>query len=94
MELHVLDEVLAPEGAGVILLCMDEENAAFLKNGIPLTDALGNSHLLKSVALQHDGLYTLHLPKADPAYMERLFRNVKVDATCFTFQPGEEQSCQ
>lgn len=94
MELHVLDEVFAPGKAGIILLCMDEENAALLKNGTMLTDALGNRHLLKSVALQHDGLYTLHLPEADAAYFERLFRNVKVDATRFTFEPEEDAQCQ
>ena len=93
MELHVLDEVFAPGGAGVILLCMDEDNAALLKNGAMLTDALGNQHLLKSIALQHDGLYTLHLPDADAAYFERLFRNVKVDATRFTFESGEDAPC-
>jgi len=31
-----------------------------------------------------DGLCTLHLPQGEAAYFERLFRDVRVDATLFT----------
>lgn len=81
MELRVLDELFAPEGRGVVLIAMDDEGAALLKPGMTLVDALGGRHVLKTVTRQEDGLYTLHLPQADPAYFERLFRNVRVDAT-------------
>ncbi|MDD3335435.1 MAG: hypothetical protein PHI98_07950 [Eubacteriales bacterium] len=89
MTLRVLDDLIAPPGKGVVLLSMDSENASLLKPGVTLTDALGKNHLLESVALQ-DGVYTLHLPKAEPAYFERLFRNVLVDATALRFSTGED----
>lgn len=31
-----------------------------------------------------DGLCMLHLPQGEAAYFERLFRDVRVDATLFT----------
>ncbi|MBP3540857.1 MAG: hypothetical protein J6K72_03410 [Clostridia bacterium] len=90
MELRVLDDVFAPGDAGAVLLCMDDENAPLLKPGMVLEDALGNRHRLESVLLQQEGIYTLYFPEGKPEYFERLFRNVKVDATCMHFQPEEE----
>lgn len=94
MELRVLDEVIAPAGAGVVLLCMEEESARLLHCGMHLRDALGEMHLLGDVTCQQEGLYTLYIPDGDPAYFQRLFRKVTVDATCFRFDPKEDAPCQ
>lgn len=92
MKLRVLDELIAPEGRGVVLLSMDEDNAPLLVAGLELTDALGKAHSLQAVSME-DGVYMLHLPQGEAAYFERLFRNIRVDATLFTFEPGKEPPC-
>lgn len=92
MKLRVLDELIAPEGRGVVLLSMDEDNAPLLVAGLELTDALGKAHSLQAVSME-DGVYMLHLPQGEAAYFERLFRNIRVDATLFTFEPGKACPC-
>ena len=52
------------------------------KNGT-LGPARGHEHAVSAVSVQ-DGLCTLHLPQGEAAYFERLFRDVRVDATLFT----------
>lgn len=89
MELHVMDEVFTPGAAGVVLLCMDEQNAAHLRPGMALEDALGNRHIVSAAAYQQEGLYTIHIAGGKPEYFERLFRNVKVDALTMHFDPEE-----
>ncbi len=93
MVLRLLDEVLRLEGRGIVLLSMDEENAPRLYPGARLIDARGRSHTVARVE-EHEGLYTLRLPEGDAAYFERLFRDVRVDATRFDFEPEEEPSCR
>lgn len=92
MRLRVLDELFAPDGHGVVLLSMDDDNAPLLTPGTVLTDALNNAHLVKKVSVE-DGVYLLHLPEGDAAYFERLFRNIRVDATLMSFKPGEGAPC-
>ena len=52
-------------------------------SGVRLLDARGHEHAVSAVSVQ-DGLCTLHLPQGEAAYFERLFRDVRVDATLFT----------
>ena len=92
MELRVLDELISPPGRGVVLLCLDGDTARALAGGMRLWDVRGNCHRLAAVTEQ-EALYTLHLPDADPAYFERLFRDVKVDATLLRFDPSEDAPC-
>ena len=80
MEIRVLDEFITLPGQGVALLCLDEENAHLLRPGQALTDAQGKRHELKKITVQED-VCLLHIPAGDPAYFERLFRNIFVDAT-------------
>lgn len=91
-QLRVLDELFAPEGHGVVLLSMDEDSAPLLTPGLTLIDVLNNVHVLKKISME-DGVYLLHFPEGDAAYFERLFRNVLVDATLMTFEPGEGAPC-
>lgn len=83
MELRVLDEVVAHPWGGVVLLSLDEAGGDLPAGGAVLRDALGKEHAVEAVTEQ-EGLYTLHLPQGEPAYFERLFRNIRVDATLFT----------
>ena len=89
MRLRLMDEVMPLDGRGILLLSMDEENAPLLQSGARITDARGGVHTVGALKAQ-DGLYTLHLPDGDAAYFERLFRDVRVDATLFTFEAGAE----
>ncbi|MEG0048437.1 MAG: hypothetical protein RSE58_08605 [Clostridia bacterium] len=92
MELRLLDEVLAFEGRGIALLCLHEESMPLLASGMRITDARGNTHTVALVE-QHDSLCTLLLPDGDAAYFERLFRDVRIDATLFTFDLKDVPPC-
>ena len=59
------------------------EDAGALRCGMRLIDARGRGHVVSAVTMQ-DGLCMLHLPQGEAAYFERLFRDVRVDATLFT----------
>lgn len=89
MRIRLLDEVMDLGERGVMLLCMDD-GAASLRPGMRLTDARGGVHALTAVTVQ-DGVFMLHLSDGDAAYFERLFRDVRVDATLFLAQ--EDAPC-
>ena len=82
MQLRLMDEVMDLGPRGVALLCAAEDAGA-LRAGGRIVDARGHEHAVSAVTLQ-DGLCTLHLPQGEAAYFERLFRDVRVDATLFT----------
>lgn len=90
MRIRLLDEVMDLDGRGVMLLCMDDDAAASLRQGVRLVDARGHAHALAAVTMQ-DGVFMLHIPDGDASYFERLFRDVRVDATLFTLE--EEEPC-
>ena len=92
MTIRVLDDLVALPNRGVLLFSMDEDHAPAVQEGMVLIDALNAAHPVKAVTLE-DGVYSLHLPQGDPAYFERLFRNVRVDATLLHFQEGVETPC-
>lgn len=87
--MRLLDEVMDLGERGVMLLCMDGE-AASLRSGARLIDARGRAHTVAAVTAQ-DGVFMLHIPEGNVSYFERLFRDVRVDATLFT--PEEEAPC-
>lgn len=82
MQLRLMDEVMDLGPRGVALLCAAED-AGGLRCGMRLIDARGRGHVVSAVTMQ-DGLCMLHLPQGEAAYFERLFRDVRVDATLFT----------
>lgn len=82
MQLRLMDEVMDLGPRGVALLCAAEDAGA-LRSGVHIVDARGQAHAVCAVSMQ-DGLCTLHLPQGKAAYFERLFRDVRVDATLFT----------
>lgn len=84
--MRVMDEVIRLNNRGVALLAVEWEREPF--EGMRLRDARGQTHTVGRVSNQ-DGLYTLYLPEGDGDYFERLFRDVRVDATLLE----EEQSC-
>lgn len=88
MELRLLDEVMDLGSRGVALLCL--EGAEPLAAGAVLCDERGNRHVVSAVSFQ-DGVYALHIQKGDAAYFERLFRDVRIDATRFTVE--EDAPC-
>lgn len=88
MQLRLLDEVMDLGARGVMLLCMDA-SAAALTAETDLVDARGNRHALKAVTEQ-DGVFMLHLPHGETAYFERLFRDVRIDATLFTTEEARK----
>lgn len=89
MQLRLMDEVMDLGPHGVALLCAEEE-ADGLQSGMRIVDARGHEHKVSAVSIQ-EGICTLHLPMGEAAYFERLFRDVRVDATLFTIV--EETPC-
>lgn len=86
MEIRLLDEVVDMEGLGILLFC--PEPPVELEAGAQLRDALGRTHTILGVSSQ-EGITVLTLPAEDRNYFERLFRNVRVDATLFAWHAGE-----
>lgn len=82
MQVRLLDDVMDLGDRGAALLCMTED-APELRAGMRLADARGREHAIAGVTVQ-DGVCTLHLPHGEAAYFERLFRDVRIDATLFT----------
>ncbi|MEG0742064.1 MAG: hypothetical protein RSC91_08085 [Clostridia bacterium] len=91
MEFHVLDECMALDGRGIVLISMDEA-CALLYSGVEITDARGNTHTVAEISPQ-ESAFTLYLPGGEAAYFERLLRDVRVDATRFCFAPKEDSLC-
>ena len=80
MILRLLDEVLTLGDKGVLLLTEDGEIP--LAAGLRLKDARGNVHTVAKVD-RHEDWLTLLIENGDAAYFERLFRDVRIDATAF-----------
>lgn len=93
MELRVLDECLALGGRGVALLSMDDDCAPLLKTGMTLVDARGARHELGAVS-EHDGVWTLMIPRGDADYFARLLRDVRVDATRLMVEPSPQSETE
>lgn len=78
--MRVMDEVIRLNDRGVALLAVEWERKPY--EGMRLRDARGKVHTVGRVSAQ-DGLYILHLPGSDGDDLERLFRDVRLDATLF-----------
>lgn len=78
--IRTLDESIAAGTHGVLLFL--EVGQALPKEGQYLRDALGQSHRVIRVDVQPD-IATLLVQGGSGAYFQRLFRNVRVDATAF-----------
>ncbi|MBQ7867084.1 MAG: hypothetical protein IJ354_02940 [Clostridia bacterium] len=76
--MRLLDEVIDLGALGAVLFCAEGQP----QSGLKLRDARGNVHIVSSVT-KEDDLYTLHIADGDAAYFERLFRDVRIDATRF-----------
>lgn len=90
MVLHMIDEVIRIPGRGAALIVSDGDPGA-LADGGTIRDVHGRAYRVAH-ARQQDGLYMLYLPDADPDALERLFRDVRVDATAFEIEPGEGEA--
>ena len=88
--IRVMDEAMDIGGRSVALFL--EEGIAPPPEGCRLRDARGKVHTVVRVQEQ-DGIWVLLVEGGDLAYFERLFRDVKVDATLFTFSPEEVPPC-
>lgn len=89
MQLRLLDEVMDLGARGVALLCAAQDATA-LHPGVYIVDARGQAHKVAAVTLQ-DGICTLHLPRGEAAYFERLFRDVRIEGTLVSI--GEDTPC-
>lgn len=82
MEFRMLDETVAIDGLGVMLFTMAEDAPA-LYDGCILRDIRGKLHTVTDVGTQ-ETLVTLFIAGGDANYFERLFRDIRIDATLFT----------
>ena len=87
MEFTVMDEAVIFAGHGLTLIVNEGESDA-LCDGCRIRDVRGTVHTVQRVSRQ-EGMICLYLPDAETAYMERLLRDVRVDATRFTLLEGE-----
>ena len=90
MELRVLDEVVAIEGKGLMLFAMTEDLQAVPANGCRLRDSRGNVHTVETVGTQ-EPLTTLFIRDGSLNYFERLFRDIRIDATLFTILTEDKE---
>lgn len=78
--LRLLDEVLPVGSRGVLLFT--ESATSELIEGMCFRDARGREHVIARVDRQED-ITTLLIEGVETAYFERLFRDVRIDATAF-----------
>lgn len=81
MTFRVMDEAANLAGRGLVLFVGEGDPAAFA-DGCRIRDVRGNEYAVAR-AFTQDGLTCLLLEGADFAYFERLFNDVRVDATRF-----------
>ena len=81
MTFRTMDEAADLAGRGLVLF-VNEGDAAAFADGCRIRDIRGNVHNVAR-AFTQDGLTCLLLEGADFAYFERLFNDVRVDATLF-----------
>ena len=84
MMIRLLDEAVSIGDKGALLFTMEEE--PLLRRGARLKDARGNVHTVSRVEAQED-LLTLLIEAAESSYFERLFRDIRIDATAFELLP-------
>ena len=89
MELRVLDEVVAIEGKGLMLFAMTEDLQTVPKSGCRLRDSRGNVYTVETVGAQ-ETLTTFFIRDGSVNYFERLFRDIRIDATLFILL-GEDE---
>ena len=82
MEFHVLDEVVEIEGKGLLLFVMTEDCPA-LYDGCTIRDSRGNEHIVTKI-VPNEPLTSLYINDGDVNYFQRLFRDVRIDATLFS----------
>ena len=87
MEFTVMDEAVIFTGRGLTLI-VNEGDSDALCDGCRIRDVRGAVHTVQRVSRQ-EGMVCLYLPDAETAYIERLLRDVRVDATRFTLLEGE-----
>ena len=85
MDFHVMDEPIVVEVRGLALVLEDGAPPA-LQAGSRIRDARGNVHTISTISQQED-LTILMISQGDADYFGRLFRNIMLDATCFTLLP-------
>ena len=78
--IRLMDEVIDAGGLGVLLFMQEED--ALPAEGMYLRDVQGQLHRVVKTNRQED-IGTLLVQGGDCAYFERLFRNVRLDATAF-----------
>lgn len=81
MEFRMLDEVVEIEGKGLMLFAAAEDCAA-LYDGCTIRDSQGSLHVVDQIE-RDEALVTLYVSGGSANYFERLFRNVRIDATLF-----------
>ncbi len=81
--IRLLDEVLSIGEKGALLFA--EREYPGLLAGCRIRDARGQLHAVARVEPQEE-LFTLLIEGTDSAYFERLFRDVRVDATAFELE--------
>ncbi|HPJ02497.1 MAG TPA: hypothetical protein PKU80_06630 [Candidatus Limiplasma sp.] len=88
MEFRLLDEAIEIEGKGLMLFAMAEDLSIGMSDGCRIRDSRGNVHTVKRVGTQ-EALVTLYIEGGDLNYFERLFRDIRIDATLFTLLTEE-----
>ncbi|HNX61838.1 MAG TPA: hypothetical protein PKN45_04275 [Candidatus Limiplasma sp.] len=88
MDFRVMDETVVFEGHGLTLLVNDDCGCVF-SDGCRIRDINGAVHLVEHVTRQED-LTCLFIRNGDAAYFDRLFRNIRVDATLFVLLERDE----
>ncbi|NLV57801.1 MAG: hypothetical protein GXY67_03440 [Clostridiales bacterium] len=78
--IRVMDEAMDIGGRGVALILEADANPP--PEGSRIQDARGNVHTVLQV-WEQDGVQVMLVEGGDLAYFERLFRDVRVDATAF-----------
>ena len=89
MEFRTLDEVVEIEGKGLMLFAMAEDLQAVPGDGCRIRDSRGNVHTVEKVGTQ-EALITLYIVGGSLNYFERLFRDIRIDATLFTLLQEDE----
>jgi hypothetical protein len=84
MIIRMMDEVLPMGDHGILLLM--ENTACIPAPGARLKDARGKEHTVTQITPQED-MFSLFIENGDLAYFERLFRDVRIDATAFELLP-------
>ena len=86
MTIRLLDEVLPLGNHGFLLMTSNLHTLP--ETRFQMKDARGNTHTVSRVEAQEEWL-TLLIENGDASYFERLFRDIRIDATSFEVLPNE-----